>query len=215
MPEDIEVSVADSASATERMGELRSLIERTRDELATATENQKRAAANLANVENNIAIETMRTLGLTSYEFADGATIKREQKVYASITEANEAAAFDWLRKNGHGALLKTRASIEFGRNEAHLAEVLQAFCARMVPQYEIDVTFGSTPSDLIEAIRAFVQETFPKHELAVETVVHGSTLRSFVKKQLSSGHSLPECFNVFAPQVASLEIPKSEQAAF
>lgn len=201
--------VADSDIVHERMLTVRRCIESARDRVASTEEEAKKARDFLATVEQNQSVEEMRTLELEEYVFDDGAKIKREQKVYASITEEGKKDALAYLKKNGHGALIKARASIEFGRNEAHLALVLQAFCDRMIPASEVTVSYGSTPIELVAAIETFVKESFPEHKLEIDEVVHSSTLRSFVTKQLKAGVTLPPEFKVFAPQVATLILPE------
>ena len=40
----------------------------------------------------------------------------------ATITEANKEAAFNWLRNNGLGDIIKNEISVSFGRNEDNKA---------------------------------------------------------------------------------------------
>jgi hypothetical protein len=150
----------------------------------------------------------LRSLGLESYEFPDGAKFERVQEVHVSIKVEDRKAAYEWLKKNGHGAMIKSRCFIEFGRSEAHLANVLQAFCDKMIPEREVTVLFGNSPLEIVTALNTFVDASFPKHKLEIEDTVNGSTLKAFVTKQLKAGESLPEQFKVFAPQVAKLSLP-------
>lgn len=191
----------------ERMNAARAQLESALDAVANATQELKTAQDFLANVQGNLVVETMRELELEEWLFQDGAKLKRAQRVHVGIAEANKPGAHAWLRANGHSALLKTRCSIEFGKAEAHLADVLQRFVDRVIPQYEVEVSFGNTPEQLVLAVQTFVKEMFPAHTLEVETLVHPSTLKAFVTKQLRLGESLPAEFNVFAPQVAELEL--------
>lgn len=193
-----------------RMLDLRARIEAARDAVASAEEVAKKAKDYLSSIEQGEAVELMRSLERDEYTYADGAKIKREQKVYCSITEEGKKEAYIWLKKNGHGSLIKSRAYIEFGRNEQHLATVLQAFCDKMIPACEVTVTFGQTPLQLVTAIDTFVKESFPEHKLEIEDTVHSSTLRSFVTKMLREGITLPPEFKVFAPQVAILALPEA-----
>jgi hypothetical protein len=191
-----------------RMLDLRARIESARDAVASAEEAAKGARNALAQLEQGEAVELMRSLDTEEYTFTDGAKIKREQKVYCSITEENRKEAHLWLKKNGHGSLIKSRASIEFARNEQHLATVLQAFCDKMIPEREVTVSYGNTPLQLVTAIDTFIKESFPEHKLEIEETIHSTTLRSFVTKMLRQGLSLPPEFKVFAPQVATLSLP-------
>jgi hypothetical protein len=196
-------------SERERLNTLRRIIESARDDVATKEEAAKKAREFLTRIEQNDVVEELRTLGLEdcTYTYADGAKLKIEQKVYASVTEDGKKEAYAWLKKNGHGAMIKSRCVIEFGRSEQHLAAVLQAFCDKMVPECEVTVLFGSSPLEIVTAINTFVEASFPKHKLEIEDHVHASTLRAFVTKQLKAGVSLPEEFKVHAPQVATLTL--------
>jgi len=60
--------------------------------------------------ELRIASETVdKTTGEIKQRFVDGRTriVKPEEKYKGSITEANQQAAFAWLRENKHGTLIK------------------------------------------------------------------------------------------------------------
>jgi hypothetical protein len=195
-------------SMTDKFASLRDRIQVARDRVAGAEENLKYAKALLQQLEQNEAVELLRDFGRETYTYEDGATLKVEQKVYASITEEGKTEALAWLKKNGHGAMIKSRCFVEFGRSEAHLANVLQAFCDRMIPEREVTVMYGNSPGEVVTAINTFVEATFPKHKLEIEDTVHSSTLKAFVTKQMKAGITLPEQFKVFAPQVATLMLP-------
>lgn len=201
MPSENPLSIAD------KFDRLRERITSARDEVASVEEALKQKKAVLLQIEQNDAVELLRDHGRESYAYEDGATLKTEQKVYASITEEGKKEAYAWLKKNGHGAMIKSRCSIEFGRAEAHLANVLQAFCDKMIPEREVTVMFGNSPLEVVTAINTFIEESFPKHKLEIEDHVHSSTLKAFVTKQMKAGITLPEEFKVFAPQVATLTL--------
>lgn len=195
-------------SITDKFVRLRERITSARDEVASAEENLKSKKALLSGIEQNEAVELLRDFGRTIHLYDDGAKLTVDQKVYASIPEEGRKEALAWLKKNGHGAMIKSRCYIEFGRAEAHLANVLQAFCDKMVPEYEVTVLFGNSPVEVVAAINTFVEASFPKHKLEIEDTVHSSTLKAFVTKQLKAGVTLPPEFKVFAPQVATLSLP-------
>lgn len=207
----VDAAAVQDQLAAHKMAQLRERIEAARDAAASAEEKAAASRAFLSSLITNDAVEVMRDLDLDYFEFEDGATLTREQKMHVSMTQANEEEAFAWLKKNGHGALLKTVASVEFGKGEAHHAEVLQAFVDRLVPHHEIEVLYGNTPPQVVAAIETFVAETFPEHKLTVETKVHASTLRAFISKMMKLGKPLPACFGVYAPQVVTLALPKGE----
>ena len=88
----------------------------------------------------------------------------------ASIPKAREEEAFDWLRKNGLGDLIKNMVTVSFGRNEDNKA------------------------ADF--AVLAQGQGYQPSQKLKVEPM----TLKALVRERLESGKEMPtDLFNVFA----------------
>ena len=55
---------------------------------------------------------------LAHLKLADGSTVDVKPNYSASITIANREKAFNWLRKNGLGDIIKNEISVSFGRNE-------------------------------------------------------------------------------------------------
>ena len=57
-------------------------------------------------------------MGLSHLKLADGSTVDVKPNYSASITIANREKAFNWLRENGLGDIIKNEISVSFGRNE-------------------------------------------------------------------------------------------------
>ena len=51
----------------------------------------------------------MSEMGLAELKLHDGSHLKVSTSYRATITEANKEAAFNWLRENGLGDIIKTR----------------------------------------------------------------------------------------------------------
>jgi hypothetical protein len=110
----------------------------------------------------------MNEIGLTELTLENGQKIKIEEDCDTSITEATRERAIAWLSENGFGGLIKTAVLVEFGRGE--VAEAHEAAEALM--------------------------DKYPQTR-STETV-HHSTLKAFVKEQLSEGANFPmDLFNV------------------
>ena len=152
------------------------------------------AAANIADLELQLAKENeaynklvnefipegMAEMGVSEFKLADGSKITVKNIVKGSISEERKSAAFEWLRSNGYGGLIKTKLESSFGRGEESAAQ--EAF----------------------EALLA-LGVTAEKKE-----GVHFMTLNAFLKEQLEAGNSLPmETFGVMQITQAKITQPK------
>ena len=116
------------------------------------------------------AIPTMLTeMGLSYLKLADGSSVEVKTNYSATITQANKEAAFNWLRENGLGDIIKNELIVSFGRNEDNKAAAY--------------------------AELAKGQGYQPTQKLKVEPM----TLKALVRERIETGKALPtEIFNVF-----------------
>ena len=116
------------------------------------------------------AIPTMLTeMGLTYLKLADGSSVEVKTNYSATITQANKEAAFNWLRENGLGDIIKNELTVSFGRNEDNKAALY--------------------------AELAKGQGYQPTQKLKVEPM----TLKALVRERIEGGKPLPtEIFSVF-----------------
>ena len=111
----------------------------------------------------------MAEMGLAHLKLMDGSTVDVKPHYSASITIANREAAFNWLRENGLGDIIKNEISVSFGRNEDNKAADYAALAEE----------------------RGFQ----PTQKLKVEPM----TLKALVRERLEAGKEMPtELFNVF-----------------
>ena len=111
----------------------------------------------------------MAEMGLSHLKLMDGSSVDVKPNYSASITIANRDAAFQWLRDNNLGDIIKNEISVSFGRNEDNKA-----------------ADYASLASE-----RGFS----PTQKLKVEPM----TLKALVRERLESGKEMPtELFNVF-----------------
>ena len=92
----------------ERLEDLEGLIKNTKQDI------QK--------VSGDIIPTMMSEMGLAELKLHDGSHLKVSTSYRATITEANKEAAFNWLRENGLGDIIKNEISVSFGRNEDNKA---------------------------------------------------------------------------------------------
>ena len=116
----------------------------------------KDKAKNIRKLSEEIIPARMAELGLESLTLKDGSQIKVKQKVQASIPVRFREDAFQWLRDNGHGDLIKNQVSATFGKGE--------------------DVT----ENEFIEKIQELGYD--PQQKLWVEPM----TLKAFVREQIN-----------------------------
>ena len=116
-------------------------------------------------------IPTMMTeMNISTLKLADGSAVEVKPVYGASIPAAKKEDAFNWLRKNGLGDLIKNEITVAFGRNEDNKA--------------------------MAYANLAQGQGYEPVQKLKVEPM----TLKALVRERLESGQEMPsDLFNVFA----------------
>ena len=116
-------------------------------------------------------IPTMMTeMNISTLKLADGSAVEVKPVYGASIPAAKKEDAFNWLRKNGLGDLIKNEITVAFGRNEDNKA--------------------------MAYANLAQGQGYEPIQKLKVEPM----TLKAMVRERLESGQEMPsDLFNVFA----------------
>jgi hypothetical protein len=111
----------------------------------------------------------MAEMGLSQLKLMDGSSVDVKPNYSANITIANRDAAFNWLRTNGLGDIIKNEISVSFGRNEDNKAADYAALAAERGYQ--------------------------PTQKLKVEPM----TLKALVRERIENGKELPtELFNVF-----------------
>ena len=116
------------------------------------------------------AIPTMLTeMGLSYLKLADGSSVEVKTNYSATITLANKEKAFNWLRENGLGDIIKNELTVSFGRNEDNKA------------------------AEYAELAKG--QGYQPTQKLKVEPM----TLKALVRERIEGGKPLPtEIFSVF-----------------
>ena len=111
----------------------------------------------------------MAEMGLSQLKLMDGSSVDVKPNYSANITIANKDAAFNWLRNNGLGDIIKNEILVSFGRNEDNKAADYAALASERGYQ--------------------------PTQKLKVEPM----TLKALVRERIEAGKELPtELFNVF-----------------
>jgi len=150
------------ADQVERLENLNQEIEKKEKDL-------KQRKKDLEHISGEVIPTMMAEMGLSHLKLMDGSSVDVKPNYSANITIANREAAFNWLRNNGLGDIIKNEISVSFGRNEDNKA------------------------ADY--AVLAKGQGFQPTQKLKVEPM----TLKALVRERIESGKEMPtELFNVF-----------------
>jgi len=150
------------------------------DEVSTLSEKLDEANAVLRIIRTEVLPSLMFEAGVDSFTLKNGAKIDIKKTVKASISEDRKEKAFAWLRKNGHGSLIKMEVVAKFGRGEESAAKILDKELEK----------------------KGIVHDR--------KESVHGQTLSAFVREQLADGTVLPmELLGVFQYDESIITQPK------
>ena len=150
------------ADQVEKLNELQKRIELQEDNL-------KNSKKQFDYLSAEVIPTMMAEMGLSHLKLMDGSSVDVKPNYSANITIANRDAAFQWLRDNNLGDIIKNEISVSFGRNEDNKA-----------------ADYASLASE-----RGYQ----PTQKLKVEPM----TLKALVRERLENGKEMPtELFNVF-----------------
>ena len=92
-------------------------LESLQKQLEDQENNVKGLKSEIQKVSGDIIPTMMSEMGLAELKLHDGSHLKVSTSYRATITEANKEAAFNWLRENGLGDIIKNEISVSFGPN--------------------------------------------------------------------------------------------------
>jgi hypothetical protein len=158
--------VNDAKSLSDQVVKLQSMEE----DLAKQEEQIKKLKKDIEVMSGEVIPTMMQEMNLSTLKLSDGSSVEVKPIYGASISPAKKEEAFNWLRSNGLGDLIKNEITVSFGRNEDNKAA-----------EY---------------AVLAQGQGYQPVQKLKVEPM----TLKALVRERLEAGQEMPtELFNVFA----------------
>ena len=158
------------ADQVERLEDLEARLKLQEDEI-------KGTKAQIQKVSGDIIPTMMSEMGLAELKLHDGSHLKVSTSYRATITEANKESAFNWLRENGLGDIIKNEISVSFGRNEDNKA---------------------ANYADLARG-----QAFQPTQKMKVEPM----TLKALVRERIEAGKEMPtEIFGVFSENKTTIK---------
>ena len=165
----------DQAKVITKTGNIQSLadqverLENLNQEIEKKEKDLKQRKKDLEHISGEVIPTMMAEMGLSHLKLMDGSSVDVKPNYSANITIANREAAFNWLRNNGLGDIIKNEILVSFGRNEDNKA------------------------ADY--AVLAEGQGYQPTQKLKVEPM----TLKALVRERIEAGKEMPtELFNVF-----------------
>jgi len=177
---DFEKDQQDAMKKTDNIQSLADQVENL-EEVVRTIENHEEHLKNLKKKRDHISGEVIPTMmsemGLAELKLHDGSHLKVSTSYRATITEANKEAAFNWLRENGLGDIIKNEILVSFGRNEDNKA------------------------ADYAELAKS--QGLQPTQKMKVEPM----TLKALVRERIEAGKEMPtEIFGVFSENKTTIK---------
>ena len=169
---DFETDQAKVITKTENIRSLADQVERLENlnqEIEKKEKDLKQRKKDLEYLSGEVIPTMMSEMGLSHLKLMDGSSVDVKPNYSANITIANREEAFNWLRNNGLGDIIKNEILVSFGRNEDNKAADYAALAQE----------------------RGFQ----PTQKLKVEPM----TLKALVRERIEAGKEMPtELFNVF-----------------
>ena len=170
---DFEKDQQDAIKKTDNIQSLADQVERLEGVMTTiekAEENLKLLKKNRDHISGEVIPTMMSEMGFAELKLNDGSFLKVSTSYKAHISEANKEAAYNWLRNNGLGDIIKNEISVSFGRNEDNKA------------------------ADYANLAKG--QGFQPTQKMKVEPM----TLKALVRERIEAGKEMPtEIFGVFS----------------
>ena len=169
---DFEKDQQDTMKKTDNIQSLADQVEKLnalQKRLELQEQNIKNTKKEFEHLSGEVIPTMMAEMGLAHLKLMDGSSVDVKPHYSATITQANKEAAFNWLRNNGLGDIIKNEISVSFGRNEDNKA------------------------ADYADLAKSHGFQ--PTQKLKVEPM----TLKALVRERIEAGKEMPtEIFNVF-----------------
>ena len=158
-------SVNDAKSLSDQVVKLKTL----EDDLLEKENELKKIKQHIEIVSGEVIPTMMQEMNISTLKLSDGTSVEVKPVYGASIPADKKEEAYEWLRENGLGDLIKNEVTVAFGRSEDNKAQ-----------QY---------------AVLAQGQGYEPIQKLKVEPM----TLKALVRERVEAGLDMPsDLFNLF-----------------
>ena len=153
-------------SLADQVKKLRDLEDQAKAEEQALKDKEKE----IERISGDVIPTLLSEMGLSSLKLADGSAVDVKPYYAANISLRNREAAYNWLRSNNLGDIIKNEITVSFGRDEDNKATTY------------VNLARG--------------QGYQPTQKLKVEPM----TLKALVRERIENGKDMPtDIFNVFA----------------
>jgi ABC-type phosphate transport system auxiliary subunit len=177
---DFEADQQDTMKRTDNIQSLADQVQRLEDfdfSIKNTEEQLKELKKRRDHVSGEVIPTMMSEMGLAELKLHDGSHLKVSTTYRAHISEANKDVAYNWLRNNGLGDIIKNEISVSFGRNEDNKA------------------------ADYAELAKG--QGLQPTQKMKVEPM----TLKALVRERIEAGKEMPtEIFGIFSENKTTIK---------
>ena len=177
---DFEKDQQDAMKKTEGIQSLADQVQRLeamQQQLEIQEDAIKEKKKQIQHISGEVIPTMMSEMGLAELKLHDGSHLKVSTTYRATITEANKETAFNWLRENGLGDIIKNEILVSFGRNEDNKA------------------------ADYAELAKSSGFQ--PTQKMKVEPM----TLKALVRERIEAGKEMPtEIFGIFSENKTTIK---------
>ena len=147
------------------------------NEISALEDKLKNTKRDLETLSGEVIPTMMTEMGLSHLKLMDGSSVDVKPYYAANISLKNREAAYNWLRSNGLGDIIKNEITVSFGKNEDNKAA-----------EY---------------ANLAMGQGFQPTQKMKVEPM----TLKALVRERIEAGKDMPtEIFGVFSENKTTIK---------
>ena len=107
------------------------MLQNYEDQLINMEKDMKKIKEQADKIGSEIIPNLLAEQGLASLKLADGSSIDIKKSYNCTIKKDQLESAFEWLRNNGLGDIIKNEVAVQFGKGEDNKAEQLLGLAVR------------------------------------------------------------------------------------
>ena len=107
------------------------MLQNLEDQMLNMEKDLKKLKEEADKIGSEIIPSLLAEQGLASLKLADGSSVDIRKSYNCTIKKDQVESAFEWLRNNGLGDLIKNEVAVQFGKGEDNKAEQLLGLAGR------------------------------------------------------------------------------------
>ena len=107
------------------------MLQNYEDQLINMEKDMKKIKEQADKIGSEIIPNLLAEQGLASLKLADGSSVDIKESYNCTIKKDKLESAFEWLRNNGLGDIIKNEVAVQFGKGEDNKAEQLLGLAVR------------------------------------------------------------------------------------